>query len=244
MPLENKNAIICGAGGAVGGAVAHALARDGAAVFLVGRTLAPVRAVAEEISSEGGTAEAAQVEALDEQAITRHVAGVAATAGRIDILFSAIGMEDVQGTPPLDLAADDFAHPVIAAARTQFLKARTVARHMVQQRSGVIISITAEPTPAANLGGFMAACTSVQALWRGLACELGPHGIRLAIVRSAGSPDTPPSSRQPGCMPPRQACRPANTRPQWAATPCCGGFPCSPKSRTPRPSSPRTAPAR
>jgi len=116
MLLENKNAIIDGAGRAVGGAVARALARDRAAVFLAGRTLAPVRAVAEEISSEGGTAEAAQVEALDEQAITRHVADVAATAGRIDILFNAIGMEDVQGTPLLDLAADDFAHPVITAA--------------------------------------------------------------------------------------------------------------------------------
>jgi NAD(P)-dependent dehydrogenase (short-subunit alcohol dehydrogenase family) len=53
------------------------------------------------------------------------------------------------------------------------------------------MSITAEPTPAANMGGFMAACAAVEALWRGLACELGPHGVRLVIVRSAGSPDTP-----------------------------------------------------
>jgi NAD(P)-dependent dehydrogenase (short-subunit alcohol dehydrogenase family) len=191
MLLENKNVIVYGAGGAVGGAVARAMARDGAAVFLAGRTLAPVQAVAGEISAGGGTAQAAQVDALDEQAVERHVADVAATAGRIDVLFNAIGMADVQGTPLLDLAVEDFMHPVIMAARTQFLTARVVARQMRTQRSGVIMSITAEPTPAVNMGGFMAACAAVEALWRGLACELGPDGIRLVIVRSAGSPDTP-----------------------------------------------------
>ena len=191
MLLENKNVIIYGAGGAVGGAVARAMARDGAAVFLAGRTLAPVRAVAEEITAGGGTAHAAQVDALDEPSVDRHVAGVAATAGRIDVLFNAIGMEDIQGPPLLELAAGDFTHPVITAARTQFLTARAVARPMTRQGSGVIMSITAEPTPAAGMGGFMAACAVVEALWRGLACELGPHGIRLVIVRSAGSPDTP-----------------------------------------------------
>ena len=56
--------------------------------------------------------------------------------------------------------------PVLLAARTQFLTARAVARQMTRQRSGVIMSITAEPTPAANMGGFMAACAAVEALWR------------------------------------------------------------------------------
>ena len=191
MLLANKNAIIYGGGGAIGGAVARAFAREGATVFLAGRTLAPMQEVVNEISAEGGTAEAAQADALNEQAIEQHVAGVARRAGRIDILFNAIGMEDIQGTPLLDLSLDDFAHPVITAARTQFLTARAVARQMVQQGSGVIMSVTAEPTPAANLGGFMAACAAVEGLWRSLACELGPHGIRLVIVRSAGSPDTP-----------------------------------------------------
>ncbi len=67
MLLEGKNAVIYGAGGAIGGA--RAFAREGARVFLAGRTLAKVEAVAEEISAAGGTAEAARVDALDEQAI-------------------------------------------------------------------------------------------------------------------------------------------------------------------------------
>ena len=191
MLLENKNAIVYGAGGAVGGAVARAMARDGAAVYLAGRTLAPVRAVADELAAGGATAHAAQVDALDEEAIAGHVAAVAAAAGRIDVLFNAIGMNDIQGTPLLDMAAGDFLQPVVTAARTQFLTARAVARQMTRQRGGVIMSVTAEPTPAPDMGGFMAACAAVEALWRGLACELGPHGIRLVIVRSAGSPDAP-----------------------------------------------------
>src|ERR1700755_1189979 len=104
MLLENKNVIIYGVGGAVGGAVARAMARDGAAVFLAGRTLAPVRAVAEEITAGGGTAHAARVNARPGAPTDRPGAGVAAVAGRIDVLFNAIGMEDVQGPPLLELA--------------------------------------------------------------------------------------------------------------------------------------------
>jgi len=66
MLLENKNAVIYGGGGSIGGAVARAFAREGAKVFLAGRTLATIDAVAEEISASGGVAETAQVDALDE----------------------------------------------------------------------------------------------------------------------------------------------------------------------------------
>ena len=69
MLRETKNAVIYGAGGAIGGAVARAFAWEGAKVFLAGRTLAPVDAVAREISAAGGVAETARVDALDEQAV-------------------------------------------------------------------------------------------------------------------------------------------------------------------------------
>lgn len=131
MLLAHKNAVIYGAGGAVGGAVARAFARDGARVFLAGRTLAPVETVATEIRAAGGTAEAAQVDALDEQAVEQHIGAVAKEAGRIDILFLAVGMQDVQGTPLVDLSLDDFARPITIATRTQFLTARAVARRMI-----------------------------------------------------------------------------------------------------------------
>jgi NAD(P)-dependent dehydrogenase (short-subunit alcohol dehydrogenase family) len=191
MLLEHKNAVVHGAGGAIGAAVARAFANDGAAVFLAGRTLAKVEAVAAEIRAAGGTAAAAEVDASDEAAVDRHVADVAAQAGRIDILFNAIGMADVQGTPLIDMSFDDFAQPVLIATRTQFLTARAVARHMTEHGAGVIMSVTAEPTMAPDLGGFPAACAVVEAMWRGFAVELGRSGIRTVVVRSAGSPDSP-----------------------------------------------------
>jgi 3-oxoacyl-[acyl-carrier protein] reductase len=192
MLLENKNAVIYGAGGAIGGAVARAFAREGARIFLAGRTLAKVEAVATEISASGGVAEAAQVDALDEQAVETHAGEVVKKAGTIDVSFNAIGMEDVQGIPLLDMPLEDFMHPIIVGARTQFLTARAVARRMVKNGSGVILTITAGPPEAiANIGGFGAACEAIEGLWRGLAAELGPRGVRLICLRSAGSPDTP-----------------------------------------------------
>ena len=89
MLLGQKNAVIYGGGGAIGGAVARAFAREGANVFLAGRTLAKVSAVAKEIVAARGVAEAEQVDALDEQAVERHLDTVARKAGGIDILFNA-----------------------------------------------------------------------------------------------------------------------------------------------------------
>jgi 3-oxoacyl-[acyl-carrier protein] reductase len=190
MLLHQKNAVIYGAG-AIGGAVATAFAREGANVFLASRTLATVEALAGDISAAGGTAEAAQVDAFDEGAVDRHIEEVVRKAGSIDILFNAIGMDDVQGTSLLEMAVDDFQRPVLKATSTQFVTARAVARRMVTQGAGVILSITVAPTPVLYHGGFGAACSAIEGLWRGLAAELGPLGVRFVILRSAGSPDAP-----------------------------------------------------
>ena len=69
MMLKDKVAVIYGAGGGIGGAVARAFAREGAKLFLTGLDLAPVEVVAKEINAAGGFAEAAEVDALDEQAV-------------------------------------------------------------------------------------------------------------------------------------------------------------------------------
>ncbi len=193
MLLEDKNAIIYGGGGAVGGAVARAFAREGARVFLAGRTLAPLDEVAEEIRFVGGVAETAQIDALDEQAVEKHIGSVAETTGRIDILFNAIGMQDVQGEPLHVMSLEDFTRPITIATRTQFLTARAVARRMIVQGSGVILTITGGPARRAfpNVGGFDTACAAIEGLWRTFAAELGSYGIRLVVVGSAGSPDTP-----------------------------------------------------
>jgi NAD(P)-dependent dehydrogenase (short-subunit alcohol dehydrogenase family) len=193
MLLENNNAVIYGAGGAIGGAVARAFAREGATVFLAGRTQATLDPVATEISDAGGTARTAVVDALDEQAVEDHIGSVADAGGRVDVLFNAIGMHDIQGTPLLDMSVDDVVGPTGVALRTQFLTARAVARRMVGQRAGVILTVTAGPARQATplIGGFGVSCEAIEGLWRTWAAELGQHGIRVVCLRSAGSPDTP-----------------------------------------------------
>ena len=136
MLLEDKNAVIYGAGGAIGGAVARAFAREGAGVFLAGRTGATLEEVAEEIRAAGGAAETAQVDALDEQAVDRHADAVAAEAGGIDISFNLIAHPYTHGIPLAEMAVDDFMAPVETAARTTFLTARAAARHMIPQALG------------------------------------------------------------------------------------------------------------
>ncbi len=125
--LEHKNAVIYGAGGAIGGAVARAFAGEGARVFLAGRTLARVQAVADQIARDGGQAEAAPVDAGDERAVDGHLRQVVLKAEHVDIVFDAVGMDDIQGTPLLNMTRADFLQPVVTAASTKFVTACAAA---------------------------------------------------------------------------------------------------------------------
>jgi 3-oxoacyl-[acyl-carrier protein] reductase len=194
MLLEGKTAVIYGGGGSIGGAVARAFAREGASVFLAGRTRARLEDVARAIRSAGGVAETAQVDALDERAVAEHADAVAADAGGIDISFNLISHGDVQGTPLAEMALEDFERPVIAAVRTMFLTSRAAARHMIRQGSGVIMAFGGygDPMPGYYLGGLQVAFQAIDALRRNLACELGPHGIRVVTLQTGGVPETIP----------------------------------------------------
>ena len=193
MLLENRNAVIYGAGGSIGGAVARAFAREGARVFLAGRTPATLEAVADEIRSAGGAAEAAQVDALDERAVDEHADAVAAQAGGIDISFNLIAHPYTHGVALAEMAVDDFLAPVQTAARTTFLTARAAARHMIPRRSGVILAFggpgdRSGPQRDYYLGGTQVAFDAIETMRRQLAVELGPHGIRVLTLASGGVP--------------------------------------------------------
>jgi 3-oxoacyl-[acyl-carrier protein] reductase len=196
MLLENKNAVIYGAGGAIGGAVARALASEGAKVHLAGRTLESLEEVAQEIRSTGGVAETAQVDALEEQAIDEHADAVAEKAGSVDISFNLISVGDVQGTPLAEMPLEDFERPVMTAVRTQFLTSRAAARHMISQGSGVILFFGGygDPVPDYYIGGFQVALGAIETLRRQLASELGRHGIRAVTLQTGGVPETIPQS--------------------------------------------------
>jgi len=189
--LNGKNAIVYGAAGRIGTAVATAFAGEGARVFLAGRTPARLDEVAVRIRAAGGHAETAEVDALDERAVDEHAAAVAAEGG-VDVSFNLIGHGDVQGTPLVDMALADYERPVVTAVRTQFLTARAAARHMVRQRSGAILFFggAAEPVREFAVGGLQVAFHALEAMRRQLAAELGPHGIRTVTLRTAGVPET------------------------------------------------------
>jgi NAD(P)-dependent dehydrogenase (short-subunit alcohol dehydrogenase family) len=191
--LEDKNAVIYG-GGAIGGAVARAFAREGARVFLAGRDRTRLDAIVEQIRAAAGAAEAAQVDALDEREVDAHADAVAAAAGGIDISFNLISHGDVQGTPMADMSLEDYIRPVVTAVSTTFLTSRAAARHMTRQGSGVILVFGGSGDPLRDyfLGGLQVAFEAMESMRRQLASELGPRGVRVVTLRTGGVPETIP----------------------------------------------------
>jgi len=194
MRLKNKVTVVYGAGGAIGSAVARAFAREGAELFLTGRHLPPVNAVAKEVVAAGGFAETAEVDALDEQAVDRHLQSLIDKAGRIDISFNAVGIPQtkIQGVPLVELDVEQFVLPITTYARSYFLTARLAARRMVAKRSGVIMTVTSIPsrTGIPLVGGLGPAMAAVEQITRNLSAELAPQGIRVVGLRPQGMPET------------------------------------------------------
>ncbi|WP_217503526.1 SDR family NAD(P)-dependent oxidoreductase [Streptomyces lunaelactis] len=192
--MQDKVAVVYGAGGAIGGAVARAFAREGAKLFLTGRHLARVEAVAKDIVSTGGSAEAAEVDALDEQAVDRHLQSVMDQAGRVDISFNAVGVPNARilGVPLAELDAEQFSLPITSYATSYFLTARLAARRMIPSKSGVIMTVTALPSRTGTRlnGGYGPAQAAKEALTRDLSAELAPQGIRVVGLRPHGMPET------------------------------------------------------
>jgi NAD(P)-dependent dehydrogenase (short-subunit alcohol dehydrogenase family) len=194
MLLKDKVAVIYGAAGAVGSAVAHAFASEGAMVFLTGRSLAKVEAVAKDVVASGGSAEAAEVDTLDEQAVAEHLQSVIDKAGRLDISFDAVGISgtNLLGVPLVELDLERFSLPITTYTTSYFLTARLAARHMIPKKSGVIMTPTTlqSRTGFPTAGGFGPAMAAKEALTRELSAELAPYGIRVVGLRPQGIPGT------------------------------------------------------
>ena len=185
MLLDGRTAIVYGAAGPIGSAVARAFAREGATVFLAGRTRARLEAVASGLDR----AEVAPVDVLDHAATRGHADAIAAATGRIDVAFNAVANDDVQGTPLLDMVAADVVRPVTKVVTAHLHLATAVASHMVARRSGVILAMGGGREAIPLLGGAHVAWAALAGLCRQLAAELGPHGVRALWMLSPGSPD-------------------------------------------------------
>jgi 3-oxoacyl-[acyl-carrier protein] reductase len=190
--IKGKNAIIYGAGGSLAGAIASMFASQGANLFLTGRTIASLEKIKKEILEMGGSVDIAEVDAMDQKAVNDHIELIAQKAGSIDISFNLIGWKDTQNIALVDMNLDDFIRPISIAMTSHFITATAAAKQMMKQRSGVILSLTATPGGIGypHVGGFGPACCSVESFSRDLASELGPYGVRVVNIRSAGSPDS------------------------------------------------------
>ncbi len=190
--LEGRTAVVYGAG-SVGAAVARAFAAEGATVVLSARSMSTVELVAASIEAEpSGRVHATSVDVLDERSVADHAERVLAMTGRIDVSFNAVGHDHFQGNRLVNLSPERFVEPLAQRLRAHFLVARQAAQSMVEQGSGVIMMITATPARLAIplMASFAPACAAVEGLARTLAAEVGPHGVRVVCLRSAGSPDS------------------------------------------------------
>jgi NAD(P)-dependent dehydrogenase (short-subunit alcohol dehydrogenase family) len=183
MLLTDKTAIVYGAGGSIGGAVARAFAAEGARLHLVGRTRQTLEAAAADIKD----AEVAVVDALDEAAVEEHLARV----GDVDISFNLVTRGDVQGAPLTEMPVDDFLRPVTDGLRANFLTARAAGRRMAERGSGVILTLNSGSAHGSPMmGGTGPADAAIDTLVRNLAIELGPRGVRAVGMWAAGVPET------------------------------------------------------
>jgi NAD(P)-dependent dehydrogenase (short-subunit alcohol dehydrogenase family) len=191
--LDGKVAVIYGAAGGVGTAVAKAFAREGATVFLAGRTENTLNPIAQEIKSEGGNADVSKVDALSPESVQAHLHKILAKAGKLDVSFNLIGTSVAIGSKLTELSDQKFTDAVFSKVRSYFITMTAAARVMEKQSSGVILGLTAPNArlPRPNMGGFSVQGAAIEALCRQLALEVGPRGVRVVCLRSGGTPDNP-----------------------------------------------------
>jgi NAD(P)-dependent dehydrogenase (short-subunit alcohol dehydrogenase family) len=194
--LEEKTAVVYGAGGHVGGAIARAFAREGATVHLAGRTATSLQAVADDIAAAGGRAHVAVVDALNQADVDGHADRVVQESGTLDISVNVISDQDVQGTPMVEMSVEDYLRPIEVAVRSKFLTSCAAARQMIRQGSGVILtfggSFKWDVARRVHVGGMGTTFDAVEAMRRQMAAELGPHGIRVVTLWTGGLPETIP----------------------------------------------------
>jgi NAD(P)-dependent dehydrogenase (short-subunit alcohol dehydrogenase family) len=192
--LEQKVAVIYG-DGAVGAAVAKAFARQGARIFLTGRTPAKLEVIAGEVLAAGGAIETVVLDALDERAVEAHLNEVLRKAGKIDISFNAVGLSQkgIQGSPLTQLAVENFMRPLNNYLKAHFITAKAAGRRMVAQGHGVILMHTPDASRISKpfVGGMVPTWAAIEGLCRSISVECGPSGVRSVCLLTTGIAETP-----------------------------------------------------
>ena len=185
--LEGRSAIIYGGGGAIGGGVARTFAREGAQVFLVGRTREALDQVAGEITSPVALPRSRCLTCSTNRRWMRTCAtwSIAPAGSTCRSISSAAAMS--QGVPLVEMSTDDLMRAVDTGLRSSFISARAAGRQMIQQGSGVILHLNSASGAGAmpGMGSTGPADAATEAFMRYLAAEVGPSGVRVCGIWTA-----------------------------------------------------------
>jgi len=192
MIVKDKVAIVTGGGRGLGKAIALTLAREGADVAVLGRTLEPLEQTAQEIRALGRQALAIKADVSDSSQVNEAVQKVLSTWEKIDILVNnaavlprTVGADPSKMNPFLDLTDERWAEEIANDLTGVFYCMRAVLKPMIAQRSGKIISIGSlagvnggyfsTPSYSAAKAGIMG-MTMFAARW------VGKYGININVV--------------------------------------------------------------
>lgn len=179
MILENRVAVITGAGSGIGRVIAIAYAQEGAQVVLVGRRLHKLEetaALCDEISQRKAISEPADIG--DEANVSRLRDRVFHSFGRCDILVNNAGVfRPEPGVLLHEATLDDWNAVMNTNVRGAFLCLRAFAPGMIEQRYGRIINVTSGLKHASGHGVYSISKSALDALTKTAAHELEPHNI-------------------------------------------------------------------
>jgi len=180
--LANRIVMITGAGRGIGRACALAAAGVGADIAVCDRNETAADEVTREIEAAGRKAFSCVVDVTDANSVATSVAKVEDRFGRIDVLVNNVGISR-QG-PAEDVSEEDFDAIVATNLKGTFLVTKSVARGMLQRRSGRIVNISSQ-AGIVTLAGEAIYCmtkAAINHLTRCLAAEWGPRGVAVNSV--------------------------------------------------------------
>jgi len=182
MRLEGKVALVTGAGGGLGSAIAKRFAAEGAALMCADRDPAGAAATAAAITGSAGIAEAMRADVVDPAQCEAQVAETVRRFGRIDIAVNNAGI--ALHRLALDTSLEDWDRVLRINLTGSFLTAQAAARRMVAQGGGRIIQIGSISGQRGNMGGiaYGASKAAVMHLCKVLAVELSGQGVMVNAI--------------------------------------------------------------
>lgn len=181
--LGEKVAIVTGASGGIGRAIAEALAAEGAAVAVhYAENREAAEALVGAISEGGGKAASVQADLSMREGAPRVVAAALQAFGRIDILVNNAGI--LRDTLVLRMRDEDWEAVINTNLNSAFYCTKAVLREFVRQRSGRIINITSVVAETGNAGqaNYVAAKAGMIGLTKAVAREVASRGITVNAV--------------------------------------------------------------